>query len=162
MSKYWKHEFIWGAYEWSENAPKGVSETVTMDAYIKVGGHFSPVDLYWGQTLTVLWWFEATLLAMVPIDFPVANAFFTFSVEAELTLEMVTVYPIALLLITKSALQTSSESAVVSEEYFWPLLLLFSWSPLILVLRWTQHSPLPWPFCPLLLILSLKCAGQDL
>ena len=55
---------------------------------------------------------------MVPIDFPVANAFFTFSVEAELTLEMVTVYPMALLLITKSALQTSSESAVVPEEYF--------------------------------------------
>ncbi len=86
---------------------------------------------------------------------------FFFSVEAELTLERVTVYPMALLLITKSALQTSSESAVVPEEYFWPLLLLFSWSPLV-VLRWTQHSPLPWPFCPLLLILSLRCAGQDL
>ncbi len=55
---------------------------------------------------------------MVPFDFPDADAFFTFSVEAELTLEKVTVYPMASLLITKSALQTSSESAVVPEEYF--------------------------------------------
>ena len=55
---------------------------------------------------------------MVPIDFPVADSFFTFSVEAELTLETVTVFPMVSLLITKSALQTSSESAVVSEEYF--------------------------------------------
>ncbi len=91
VSKYWKHEFIWGAHEWAENAPKGMDETVTMDTYIKVGGHFSPVDLYWGQTLTVLLWFGAILLAMVPIDFPVADSFFTFSVEAELTLETVTV-----------------------------------------------------------------------
>ena len=82
------------------NAPKGMDETVTMDAYIKSGGHFSPVDLYWGQTLTVLWWFEATLLAMVPIDFPVADSFFTFSVEAELTLETVTAFPMVSLLIT--------------------------------------------------------------
>ena len=57
-------------------------------------------------------------MAMVPFDFPVADAFSTFSVEAELTLERVTVYPMALLLIAKSALQTSSESAVVPEEYF--------------------------------------------
>ena len=55
---------------------------------------------------------------MVPFVFPVADAFFTFSAEAELTLERVTVYPMALLLIAKSALQTSSESAVVPEEYF--------------------------------------------
>ncbi len=57
-------------------------------------------------------------MSIVPIDFPVADAFFTFSVEAELTLETVTVYPMASLLITKSALPTSSESAVVPEEYF--------------------------------------------
>ncbi len=57
-------------------------------------------------------------MTMVPIDFLVADAAFTFSVEAELTLERVTVYPMALLWITKSALQTSSESAVVPEEYF--------------------------------------------
>jgi hypothetical protein len=37
---------------------------------------------------------------MVPIDFPVADSFFTFSVEAELTLETVTVFPMVLLLIT--------------------------------------------------------------
>ena len=55
---------------------------------------------------------------MVPFVFHVADAFFTFSVEDELTLERVTVSPMALLLITKSALQTSSESAVVLEEYF--------------------------------------------
>ena len=100
MSKYWKHEFIWEAHEWAENAPKGMDETVTMDTYIKVGGHFSPVDLYWGQTLTILLWFGATLLAKVPIDFPVADSFFTFSVEAELTLETVTVFPMVLLLNT--------------------------------------------------------------
>ncbi len=98
VSKYWKHEFTLGAHEWAENAPKGMDKTVTMDAYIKAGGHFSPVDLHWGQTLTVLWWFEATLLAMVPIDFPVADSFFTFSVEAGLTLETVTVFPMVLLL----------------------------------------------------------------
>ncbi len=77
-----------------------MDETVTMDAYIKVGGHFSPVDLYWGQTLTVLWWFEVTLLVMVPMDLPVADAFSTFSVEAELTLETVNVFPMVSLLIT--------------------------------------------------------------
>jgi hypothetical protein len=37
---------------------------------------------------------------MVPIDFPVADSLFTFSVEAELTLETVTVFPMVLLMIT--------------------------------------------------------------
>jgi hypothetical protein len=45
---------------------------------------------------------------MVPIDFPLADAVFTFPVEAELILKMVAVFPMVSLLITKTALQTSS------------------------------------------------------